>query len=94
MVPELVVTTYNGAPLPCGELGGKMGVRPTTRPEPLVPTLMPVVLAVVVMMVEVVAALPPVPVLPAPPTECVMILAPVPERRGESVMTSSSTPNR
>lgn len=77
MVPELVVTTYKGAPLPWGELGGKMGVRPTRRPEPPVPTFMPVVL-VGVMMVEVVEVAPPaVPVPPAPPTECVMILAPV-----------------
>lgn len=91
MVPELVVTTYNGAPLPWGEVGGKMGVRPTRRPEPLEPTLMPVVLEVVMMLVEVVeAAAPAVPVVPVPPKECVMILAPVPGRG--SVLSLSSTP--
>lgn len=93
MVPELVVTTYTGAPLPWGELGGKMGVRPTRRPEPLEPTLMPVVLAVVIMVVEVVEVVAPaLPVAPAPPTECVMILAPVPGRGRKFVLSLSSTP--
>lgn len=67
-----------------------MGVRPTRRPEPLEPTLMPVVLAVVMMLGEVVGTVAPaVPVAPALPKECVMILAPVPGRG--SVLSLSST---
>lgn len=85
MVPELVVTTYSGAPVPWGELGGKMGARPTRRPVALDPGVTPVVVAVVMMVVEVVevveAVMPTLPVAPAAPTECVMILAPAPVRK-------------
>lgn len=82
MVPELVVTTYNGAPLPWGELGGRMGARPTKRPVVLEPGVMPEEVAVVMMVVEVVQVLevvqPAVPATPLLPTACVMILAPAP----------------
>lgn len=82
MVPELVVTTYNGAALPWGELGGRMGARPTKRPVVLEPGVMPEEVAVVMMVVEVVQATdvvqPGVPVIPVLPTACVMILAPAP----------------
>ena len=76
------MTTYSGAPVPWGEVGGMMGVRPTRRPVAPEPGVTPVVVAVVMMVVEVVEAVevvvPTIPAAPAPPTECVMILAPAP----------------